>query len=123
MALIQLAGLAYPYSKLGKGIPENAVGAAVYDSNLLCLLRTNQRSRVMRPALGVIINQLVFENTGPFLQSRIAQTIVEGVNEWIPGMIINFINIKESDTLVSVWVGYTVQGVSSVVGPIPFGRT
>lgn len=121
--LTQIAGIAYPYLKFGKGIPQNAVGIQVYDSALKCLLRTNQRSRVMRPTLGVILQQLIFETEGPFLQSRIAQTITEGVANWIPGMVINFVNIKETDTLVSVWVGYTVQNISNVVGPVPFGRS
>lgn len=122
MALIQLAGVFYPYTKYGNGIPAQAVGIDVYNSALRCLLRTFQRSRVMRPALGNIINRLVFENTGPFLQSRISQTIVESVAQEIPDMTINFINIDETDNMVSVWIGYSIQNVTGQVGPLQYGR-
>lgn len=122
MALIPLAGVYYPYVKYGNGIPAASSGIEVFDSALKCLLRTFQRSRVMRPTLGNIINQLIFENTGPFLQSRLTQTIVESVADAIPEMTINFVNIQEQDHLVSVWVGYSVQNVSYQVGPIEYGR-
>lgn len=122
MALIPLAGVKYPYQKYGNGTPAAASGIEVYDSALRCLLRTFQRTRVMRPELGNIINQLVFEEEGPFLRSRITQTIVESVAESIPQITINFINITESDKLVNVWIGYSVQNSSSVVGPIQYGK-
>ena len=122
MALIPLRGVAYPYQKLKNGIPATAEGIEVYDCALYSLLRTNQRSRVMQPAIGTILQNLLFDTTGPFLASRIRQTIFEAVAAWIPGLSITGINVQETDTRVDVSISYSVRGQSRLLGPISYGR-
>jgi len=119
----QIAGIAYPFQKLGQGLPLAATGSQEYASALRCLLSTDQRSRVMRPTLGTRLLRLIFENTGPILQAALTREIVNSVTTEIPQITIQHIDIQESDTLVTVNVYFAVQGIQDQTGTLEFGRT
>lgn len=107
----KLAGIAYPFQTYGKGTPREASGTDVYAAAFYSLLRTNQRSRVMRPGLGTRVQHLIFETTGPFLKTRIAQEILQATANEIPNVNINFIGVEEKDTLVTVSIMYSINGI------------
>ncbi len=117
-----IAGIAYPFQKQGRGLPLAATGSQVYSSALRCLLQTDQRTRVMRPDLGTRLLQLIFENTGPILRNAITREIVNAAAVAIPQINIQHVDITESNTLVTVNVFFSVQGIQDQTGTIEFGR-
>jgi phage baseplate assembly protein W len=117
-----LAGISYPYRVEGQGEPAGAKGIDVVRSDLIVLIKTQQRTRVMRPTLGLNLLALVFETTGPLLQSQIIREIANGVATWLPIVKLNFIDVQETDKVVTVNVFYSVQGLAATTGIIPFGR-
>jgi len=111
MATKDVAGIQYPFVKYGQGLPLGVKGPDVYASSLFCLLRTNQRSRVMRPALGTRIQQLIFDTNGPMLKNLLTKEILETVGSELPEITIVGLQIEENNHAVEVTISYSIQGV------------
>lgn len=122
MADNDIAGIQYPFVQYGQGLPLGATGSDFYASALIGLLRTNQRSRVMRPALGTRIQQLIFDTQGPLLKTLLTREILEAVNSELPEIQITAINIQDSNHITELSVSYVIQGVNGNTGTIAFNK-
>lgn len=121
MATKDVAGIQYPFVQYGQGLPFGVKGPDVYASALFCLLRTNQRSRVMRPTLGTRIQKLIFDTNGPLLKNLITKEILETVGSELPEVLIVGLNIEDSDHSVDVSINYLIQGVEGS-GVVSFSK-
>lgn len=120
-----LAGISFPFRAQGKGLPTAAKGTDVVKSALIVLIRTKQRSRVMRPTIGMLLHTLIFEDNGPVLQSLITREIISQVGLQLPQVDIFDIEYSppsdQNDHKVTVNVKYMIQGVMDQTGNVPVG--
>ena len=116
-----LAGVSYPFRVEGSGLPAQALGTDVVRSGLIMLLRTNRRSRVMRPELGPDLLSLIFEVNSPALADLIRREILTAVGNELPMVNIVKIDVYDDGNLVKVNVLYLIQGVVDETGDVTIG--
>ena len=74
-----ITNISFPFTKDSESLPAQAVDADVVGQNIQRILLTRRGSRVMRPDIGSVIQDFVFENTGVLLRSRIATEVRRAV--------------------------------------------
>ena len=68
-------------------------------TNIKSLLLTKRGERVMQPNLGSGLNELVFDMNDDTLASDIEDTIVGTLEEWLPYVTVEEIDIEQTDEL------------------------
>lgn len=111
-----LAGVSWPFRREGAGTPAPAKGIEVIRSALIVLLKTPKRSRVMRPTLGLNLNVLLFDDTGPVMDALIRREILQAVNNEFPMVSVLGIDIVTADKKVQVNITYSVMGIEEETG-------
>lgn len=108
--------LAFPFQKGPSGFPALA-GASNYTFvNILALIMTGVEERVMNASLGVNVYQYVFENMTPIQRVRLANTVANAIETFIPGTVVNSVTSSEkkyedgSGTSIVFDIAYTVGG-------------
>lgn len=117
-----LSGISFPFSKQGNGLPGSAKGTDCVRSDLIVLLQTPKRSRVMRPELGGSIYDIIFENEGPMMESMLTREIVTLVSSQMPMIQILGISIVDELNIVHVNISYMIQGIQDQTGPVSLQR-
>ena len=84
-------------------------------TNIKSLLLTKRRERVMQPFLGSGLTELLFEQNDEELESRIENTILQSLQNWLPYVVIDTIIIEQSNELkdrnsVEVSITFRVNG-------------
>jgi phage baseplate assembly protein W len=84
-------------------------------TNIKSLLLTKRRERVMQPFLGSGLNELLFEQNDEELESRIENTIVQSLQDWLPYVVIDTIIIEQTNELrdrnrVEVSITFRING-------------
>lgn len=118
-----LAGISWPFRIEDNGLPAPAKGTEVVRSALVMLMRTQKRSRVMRPTLGTALNSVLFENQGPILSALVQRQIASAISDFLPQVRIIDITIKEIDSVLAVNVQYSVQNVRDETGFVTISET
>lgn len=113
---ITIRGIKFPFQRGSKGIPAEANDAEAVKSDLFLLLKTNTRTRVMKPRHGLDLPTLVFENTGAFLRAKILRIIAEGIGRFEPRVRLADIRIEEKGTKVTVDIDYEIMGLQDTLG-------
>jgi phage baseplate assembly protein W len=120
-----LAGISFPFRVENHGQPAADYGVDVIRSDLIGLLNTRKRSRVMRPEIGTNLHQLIFEDSGPILQSLIITEITTAIASQLP--MVNVINIDfqteaSNERILHVNIRYSVQGIEDQTGYVQISR-
>lgn len=108
--------LAFPFQRGATGFPAMAATTSYTFVNIVALLMTGLRERVMRADLGVDISNYVFSSMTPIQRARISNQIANAIETFIPGTIVNSIvpsQLKYQDGIGSSIVfdiSYTVGG-------------
>lgn len=68
-------------------------------TNIKSLLLTKKYERIMQPNLGSGLQELLFEQNTEDLPDRIEQTINDSMNNWLPFVSIDSIDIQQSNEL------------------------
>jgi len=68
-------------------------------TNIKSLLLTKRYERIMQPNLGSGLQELLFEQNTEDLPDRIEQTINDSMNNWLPFVSIDSIDIQQSNEL------------------------
>lgn len=68
-------------------------------TNIKSLLLTKRYERIMQPNLGSGLQELLFEQNTEDLPDRIEQTINDSINNWLPFVSIDSIDIQQSNEL------------------------
>jgi phage baseplate assembly protein W len=84
-------------------------------TNIKSLLLTKRRERVMQPFLGSGLTELLFEQNDEELESRIENTILQSLQNWLPYVVIDTIIIEQSNELkdrnsVEVSITFRING-------------
>jgi phage baseplate assembly protein W len=84
-------------------------------TNIKSLLLTKRKERVMQPLLGSGLNEILFEQNDGDLESRIEDTIVESLQNWLPYVVVDNIIIEQTDELkdrnrVNVSITFRING-------------
>ena len=123
MANNVLAGISWPFRIEDNGLPAPAYGTEVVRSALIMLLKTPQRSRVMRPTLGINLQQLLFENQGPVLSALIRQQIQTAVADFLPQVNILQITTQETGSTIGINIQYLIQNIRDETGFVSISKT
>jgi len=108
---MEILGLPYPITKHPNGFLRTKKGVSQIKSDLLCLLLTNPGERVMIPAFGTPLKELLFDQNDISTAIRAKEMIIAAVNQWEPRIVITEIytsldvndfdnRIEDSDTHV-----------------------
>jgi phage baseplate assembly protein W len=68
-------------------------------TNIKSLLLTKRRERIMQPLLGSGLHELVFDFNDNELADKIEETIVSSLEQWLPYVTIENIDIEQSNEL------------------------
>jgi phage baseplate assembly protein W len=84
-------------------------------TNIKSLLLTKRKERVMQPLLGSGLNEILFEQNDRDLESRIENTIVQSLEDWLPYVILDNIIIEQNNELkdrnsVEVSITFRING-------------
>jgi phage baseplate assembly protein W len=84
-------------------------------TNIKSLLLTKRKERVMQPLLGSGLNELLFEQNDADLESKIENTIVQSLEDWLPYVILDNIIIEQNNELkdrnsVEVSITFRING-------------
>lgn len=84
MALEKFLGLQYPLTRTPRGIMAQKSGVDQIKADLLQLLLTNPGERVMLPAFGTPLRELIFEPNDPALAIEAERMVGEAISTWEP---------------------------------------
>lgn len=70
--------------------------------NIINLLRTNPGERRMNPTFGSRLWNIVFEPNDEFVFDKVSKVIKEDINQWIPGVTVNSIDVNSLEGNQSV---------------------
>lgn len=94
MAKSRFLGCQYPLEKTPRGILAQKTGVDQIKADLLQLLLTNPGERVMLPAFGTPLRELIFEQNDDFLISKAQQMIADAILRWEPRVVISNIEVS-----------------------------
>lgn len=88
-------------------------------TNIISLLKTRKRERLMQPELGSGLHELLFEQNDEELEIRIEEVITEAISFWLPFVIVDNIIIDQSDELkdrnrVNISITFALSGNPSL---------
>jgi len=86
-------GTPYPVVKDAAGYFHTQSGLRQIKSDLLILLLTNPGERVMLPAFGTGLRQLLFEQNDASLRNRARDLIIQAIQTWEPRIAVDQIEI------------------------------
>jgi phage baseplate assembly protein W len=84
-------------------------------TNIISLLKTQKRERLMQPQLGCGLHELLFEQNDDELEIKIEEVISDSISTWLPFVIIDSIVIDQSNELkdrnsVNVSITFSLDG-------------
>ena len=100
-------------------------------SNLLMLLLTRKGERLYHPTFGTGLQDLVFEQNTDYIVDRVEAELTEAINFWLPYIIVNNVEIDNTDTFnepghsirVELSFQVTEQGANQQIILIVSGET
>lgn len=87
-------GAPYPIVKTARGFFQKTVGVDSIKADLLALLLTNPKERVMLPTYGTGLRKLLFEPNDPFVVEEARELIINAINTWEPRITVDQIEIS-----------------------------
>lgn len=94
-----ILGISFPFGKSSSSFPGVSVDAEVIEDNMIRILQTPRKSRVMRPGLGSDVYDAVYENSGPVLRSFLDFEVRRSISEGEPRAKILSTDVSEEDTI------------------------
>ena len=88
-----LKGIPYPISKSPLGYLFSQEGIATLKSDLIQLLLTNPKERVMLPSYGTPLRKLLFSSNDAALVAETKRIIANSIESWEPRIVISQIDI------------------------------
>jgi phage baseplate assembly protein W len=113
--MAQYRGLVFPVQKGLNGIPEMAEDADCVWNDVKLLFNTKRRSRVMRASFGMLLENIVFDNTGEIMKVKIYREIITAINNFEPRINVLGIDIKENKTEVTIDTLISIRGIKKTV--------
>jgi len=128
MANFVLKGCPYPVVEGAHGYLPSQEGVAQIKSDLLILLMTNPRERVMHPEFGTPLRKLVFEPADATLARQAEQLITEAVERWEPRIAFEKIRatINDEENLLHIEIAFrdpeNIQDIEVLTLELPLGQ-
>lgn len=105
-----LVGIDYPFRKEAGEFPRKALNAEAVKSDLLTLMRTPLRSRVMRANYGTIVDRLIHDPIDALLIARLERSVKQAIFLHEKRVNVLSVGIASEGTTVTVTVRYEIQG-------------
>ena len=91
---MRFRGAPYPIVKTPRGLLPTNNGTAQIKADLLQLLQTNPRERVMLPDFGVPFRELAFEPNDETVAITARQMIINAINLWEPRITVEELEVR-----------------------------
>lgn len=95
-------GYAFPFPKGPSGWPKLVTDEDAVWENVRCLFFTKKRTRVMRPTLGLLLEKVIFDNTGPVMNAKIHRMIVTELSTREPRATLVSLGIADDRNIVRI---------------------
>lgn len=89
----RFVGAPYPVVKTPRGLLAPNRGVDQIKSDLLILLLTNPKERVMLPNFGTPLRKLIFEPNDSFLATEAREMIIRSIERWEPRINVTDISV------------------------------
>jgi phage baseplate assembly protein W len=103
-------GLAFPIQKGSDGYPKMVDNDELVWNDVKSLFNTRRRVRVMRPNLGMLLEGIVFDNTGPLLNAKAYREIATALASFEPRVTLESVGIADEDTTVTIETIISING-------------
>ena len=94
---VRFLGLQYPLVKTAKGIFAQKSSIDQIRCDLLQLLLTNPKERVMMPDYGIPLRKYIFEQLDTSLLIELRQAIIDAIQLWEPRVEIKEVTVTQGD--------------------------
>ena len=94
MAFNVYTGISFPWRKDKRTLPASAQDADLIRQDLMQLVMTGRKERVMRPGLGTSAIHLVFANADPLMAEMLRQDLLQTIGQYEPRVIVREISIS-----------------------------
>jgi len=108
-------GIAFPFRKEDGEFPKRVRDIDCVRDDLITLFKTPIRSRIMRPKVGHVAHQAVFESQGSLLNARLQRIIRQTAKNNEPRVRVLSILVNQDKTEVTPTVNYITQGVRETI--------
>ena len=94
--MFKFLGAPYPIATTPKGYLPSISGVDTIKADLLQLLLTYPGSRVMLPAFGTRLKDLIFEPNDIILRDRARDMIIDAISQWEPRIAVEAIEVSSN---------------------------
>lgn len=115
MVSFKYRGMAFPMTKGPGGIPKVVEDADLVWNDVKLLFSTKRRSRVMRRSLGMLLEGMVFDNTGPLMHAKIYREVVTVLANFEPRASLESLTITDDKTQVIIDSVISIRGIKKSV--------
>jgi len=128
MADFILTGCPYPLTKTPHGYFFSQEGVDQIKSDLLILLLTNPRERVMHPTFGCDLRSLMFEPADSILEKAAVNLITAAVTKWEPRIAFESIQatVDAESNLLNITIAFrdpkSIQDIEVLELELPLGQ-
>ncbi len=92
-----LLGAPYPIVSTPLGLLPSVSDATVIKADLMQLILTNPGERVMLPAFGTPLRELLFEQNDNITFEKVKQAIIQAISYWEPRIVVTDIIVSNSN--------------------------
>lgn len=103
-----LRGVFFPFIKGNTSFPREATDAEVIQQDIVQLLFTTRRERVMRPLLGSDLFAAIFETNNPLLEETVKNEISITLTQFEPRIAVQDVSIVRNDNVIDVTITYVI---------------
>jgi hypothetical protein len=128
MADFVLRGCPYPIVKSPHGYLHTQTGVEQIKSDLLSLLLTNPKERVMHPEFGCNLRSLFFEPADAILAKKAEDLIIKAVQKWEPRVAFQQIKatVDEESNMLSIRIAFrdpqNIRDIEVLTLELPLGE-
>ena len=123
-----LMGCPYPLVETAHGYFFSQTGVSQIKSDLLILILTNPRERVMTPDFGTNLHSLMFEPADPTLEAQAESLITNAVAKWEPRVAFQQITatVDPTNNILNIFIAFldpqNIQQVEVLELELPLGQ-
>jgi phage baseplate assembly protein W len=123
-----LKGAPYPIEKSPHGYLYSQKGVNQIKSDLLALLLTNPKERIMHPLFGTPLRELCFEPADATLALRARQMVIAAITKWEPRIAVSEITttVDEENNVLTISIKFrdpqNIKDVEELLLELPVGE-
>jgi uncharacterized protein len=112
-------GIKLPIIILDTAFNQSFTTSEQIKTNIISILKTQKKERLMQPELGCGLHELIFEQNDDELGDRIEETVTDAISQWLPFVLIDSIIVDQSNSVknnntVNISITFSLNGNPSL---------